>query len=65
MTDRSELDELLRKAATYKMTPDERFEQRVSFVYGQLMDCQPDITKDEVRQRLREHMGEATKGETG
>ena len=44
------LTELLQKAALHKMTPAEIKEQRISFVYGQLMDCAPDITKEQVRQ---------------
>ena len=50
----SELDELLRQAAARPMTPEERFEQKVSWVYGQLQDCNPEITKEQVRKRLRE-----------
>lgn len=47
------LDELLATAkARGPMTPDEMFEQKVSWVYGQMMDCDPTITKDEVRRRL-------------
>jgi hypothetical protein len=33
------------------MTPEERFEQRVSWVYGQLWNS--GVTKDEVREQLR------------
>lgn len=47
-----ELERLLKEAASRPMTPDELFDQRVSFVYGQMMDCHPDITKDEVRKHL-------------
>lgn len=46
------LEQLLKEAKDYKMSPEERFEQRVSFVYGQLMDCNPNITKDQVRKAL-------------
>lgn len=52
--DRPELNELLRKAAQYKMTPEERFEQRVSFVYGQL-PFESKVTKEEVRENLRRY----------
>lgn len=51
--DRS-LDALLRAAAGRKMTPAEVREQRVSFVYGQMGGR---VTKDWVRDRLRESMG--------
>ena len=37
-----------------EMTPEEIFEQKVSWVYGQLLDCNPEITKDQVRKRLRD-----------
>ena len=50
------LEELLRKAAQQKMSPEERREQRVSFVMGTLpMDSS--ITKDEVRAILRKNYG--------
>ena len=51
------LDELLRKAAAHKMTPREIWDQRVSFVYGQMMDCAPDITREEVERRVIEMYG--------
>lgn len=51
MTD--DLQKLLEKAAGLPMTPEELFEQKVSFVYGQLMDCNPEVTKDQVRAQLR------------
>ena len=51
------LTALLQKAAKHIMTPEEVFEQRVSFVYGQLMDAQPNLTKDHVRATLRATMG--------
>lgn len=47
-----ELDRLLKAAAGRTMTPDELFEQKVSWVYGQMMGCDPAITKEEVRRRL-------------
>ena len=53
----AELETLLKAAASYKMTPEEIFEQKVSFVYGQMMDCAPHITKEQVRARLMEGMG--------
>ena len=51
----SKLEELLKKSAARPMTAEERFEQKVSWVYGQLQDCNPEVTKDQVRQRLREN----------
>lgn len=50
---RPELEKLLKEAAKRPMTPDECFEQKVSFVYGQLGFSNPEITKEEVRARLR------------
>lgn len=43
-----ELLELLERAKHRKLTPDELFEQRVSFVYGQI-GSDSKLTKDEVR----------------
>lgn len=40
---------LLERSATYKMTPQERFAQRVSFVYGQMNGL---VSKDRVREIL-------------
>lgn len=40
---------LIERARHHVMTPAEKFEQRVSFVYGQLMGR---IPKDEVRRQL-------------
>jgi hypothetical protein len=37
------------------MTPEERFEQRVSFVYGQLSEYSP-LTKEDVRRILSEQI---------
>lgn len=53
MTDRKHLERLIEAARNHKMTPEERFEQKVSWVYGQGMDCAPHVTKDEVREMLR------------
>lgn len=47
-----ELLAALDRVRGYKMTPAERFEQRVSFVYGQ-MGADSAMTKDEVRAILR------------
>lgn len=49
-----ELEKLLKKARSHKMTPEERFEQRVSWVYGQLPK-ESTVTKEEVRKRLLEN----------
>ena len=48
-----ELDRLLRDAANQKMSPEERFEQRISWIYGQ-SPADSQVTKDEIRERLRE-----------
>ena len=48
------LEKLLKTARSHKMTSEERFEQRVSWVYGQLPE-ESTTTKEEIRQRLREN----------
>lgn len=53
----TDLTELLKRAAQHKMTPEEVFEQKVSWVYGQLMDCNPEVTKEQVRERLMRNQG--------
>lgn len=54
LVEQDRLNELIRKAlAGPPMTPDEIREQKISFAYGQLMDCAPHITKDEIREELR------------
>lgn len=45
------------RARNYKMTPEEVFEQKVSFVYGQQMDRPDPRSKDEIRRMLIEHQG--------
>ena len=40
---------LLEAAKHHVMTPEEIREQRISFVYGQMMDCAPGMSKDDVR----------------
>ena len=56
-----EMSEKLRKALerarNHKMTPEEVFEQRVSFVYGQQDHDKPLRSKDEIRQQMIEHLG--------
>lgn len=51
------LDDLLRKAAAHKMTPAELWDQRVSFVFGQMMDCAPGVTREDVERRVTETHG--------
>lgn len=51
------LDALLKKAAQHKMTPRELWEQRVSFAYGQMMDCAPHTTREEIEARAIETYG--------
>lgn len=45
---RPDLDRLLLAAAQHVVTPRELWLQRVSFVYGQMMDCSPSITREQV-----------------
>lgn len=52
------LKKLLEWAKTYKMSSKEKKEQRVSFVYGQLMDAAPHITKDQIRKLDKEIYGD-------
>lgn len=49
-----DFEQLLKKAAQRKMTPEERREQRVSFVMGMLPADSP-LTKDEVRKMLNKN----------
>ena len=49
---REDLDALLKKIVATKMTPEEIFEQKVSWVYGQLPKGNT-RTKDQVREQLR------------
>lgn len=45
--------ELIERARHHKMTPEEVFEQRVSFVYGQQDHDNPNPrSKDEIREKL-------------
>ena len=56
--------ELIERARAIKMTPEMRFEQRVSFVYGQQDFDNPNPrTKDEIRQRMIEIYGRPPKDE--
>ena len=56
MSDRARLEELLARARTLPpMTPAQLRAQRISFAYGQLMDCAPHVTKEEV-ERIHDQM---------
>lgn len=55
VTTNPELLRLLAATRNHVMTPDEIREQRISFVYGQMMDCAPNLTKDDVR-RISDEM---------
>jgi hypothetical protein len=49
------LEALIERARSHKMTPAERFEQRVSFVYSGVCET---TTREEVRARLAEEYGD-------
>lgn len=49
--------EALKAAAKVEQSPEQRFEQRVSFVFGSLGKNNT-MTKDQVRQQLRRDMGD-------
>jgi hypothetical protein len=51
------LEALIEKARHHVMTPAEIWDQRVSFVYGQMMDCAPEITREQVEARVTEMHG--------
>ena len=53
---RPELDVLFDRARSYEMTPEELFEQRVSFVWGMLPFNSP-LTKEQVRREIQEQAG--------
>ena len=53
---RPDLDALIERARHIKMSPEDWFEQRVSFVYG-MLPHDSKITKDEVREMLRRDVG--------
>lgn len=52
MADNPALLRLLEDAKNHIMSPEERRAQKISFVYGQMMDCSPHITKEQVAARL-------------
>lgn len=54
---RPDLDMLLEKAKDIPITPSMLWDQRVSFVYGQMMDCNPGITREQVGARAVEQYG--------
>lgn len=56
-TPRPGLDALLKAAAGRKMTPGEIWEQRLSFVYGNLSMSNPNVTKEMVRKSIEETYG--------
>jgi hypothetical protein len=52
-----ELNRLLKEGAKRPMTPCEVWDQRVSFVWGQMMDCAPEITRAEIEQQVARFYG--------
>lgn len=57
MAENTKLQALLEKAAQHKMTPAEIWDQRVSFVYGQMMDCAPNITLEQIEAAATKRYG--------
>jgi SpoU rRNA methylase family enzyme len=55
---KSTLMDAIHRASGKKLTPDELLEQRVSFVFGS-MKQDNGVTKDQVRQAIRNQMGAA------
>ncbi len=51
------LEALLHATVKHKMTPGEIWDQRVSFVYGQLMYCAPKTTREEAAATVTETYG--------
>lgn len=47
------LDALLERARAHVMTPEERREQRISFVYG-MLPFRSTLTKDDVRRMMQD-----------
>lgn len=52
-----ELDRMIESLRTYEMSPEERKEQAISWVYGQLAIDDPSVTKDSVRRLMEDHAG--------
>lgn len=48
------IQQRLEEAAKRKMTPEERRSQAISFVYGQLMDAAPHISREQIAQAYDE-----------
>ncbi len=57
---RPDLERLLEEAKNHIMTPEEIRQQKISWVYGQMMDCAPDITREEVADVIDEMEGRKT-----
>jgi hypothetical protein len=58
MTDPEILQKLIDSVRNYKMTPDDKFRQKVSFVYGQQdYDSPIQWTKRQVAEFIAEHQG--------
>ena len=51
------LDSLLAAVKDHVMTPTEIWDQRVSFAYGQMMDCAPHVKREDVERRAAEVYG--------
>ncbi len=50
------LEERLKESASHKMTVEEIKTQTISFIYGQLMNCAPEITCKQVKEAyFRQH----------
>lgn len=48
---------LLEESTKRPMTPQEIWDQRVSFVYGQMMDCAPHITREDIERQATKIYG--------
>ena len=55
-TDPALLARLIEAARNHKMTPAERYEQRISMIYG-LLPFRSTLTKDDVRNWVAENYG--------
>jgi hypothetical protein len=57
-----DLERLLEQARNLPpMTPEQVRQQRISFVYGQLMDCAPNVTREQVERAHDSIYGKPTK----
>lgn len=52
-----ELAQLLKLAKTHVMTPEEKYEQRISWAYGNLAIEDESVTKEQVRKTAEELYG--------